>query len=218
MKGFIKLDRSTFACDLWTERRRFSRFEAWLDILNRALVYGKDDSPSGTVKLYTRQTAANWGWGETTVRDFIRKLVKDGMLFRTKKRGVYSITAPTDKPTDTPTLLGADNQQSYGDTPTHRSTLNPEGTPINIKEKIKENACARGTRDANGDEELFARFHEWARQNLPTLASGIDIATFRMMRGRTYGSTAKMLKVLQEMEGDGCQGDILREYERRCPR
>lgn len=218
MKGFLKIDRKTFSDELWREPRRFSRFEAWLDIQSRASVYDQDDAPKGTVILHKRETARNWGWGETTVLDFINKLVRMGKLFRTDKRGVFSLTDPTEIPTKNPTALNADNHRSYADTPTDNPTQNPTSPPFIIKEDINKNACARGTRDANGDEELFARFHEWARQNLPTLASGIDIATFRMMRGRTYGSTAKMLKVLQAMEGEGCQGDILREYERRCPR
>ena len=214
--GFIPVQRAIFSHKMWTERRRFSRFEAWLDIQRRALVYDTDTMSKGEVKLNVRKTAQAWGWSTSTVSLFIRSLIGEGMLERTGKKSVYKM--PNNISNTKSNAADADNQHTYAEPSNNQSNNMPNTLPINIKEKIKENACARGTRDANGDEELFARFHEWARQNLPTLASGIDIATFRMMRGRTYGSTAKMLKVLQAMEGEGCQGDILREYERRCPR
>lgn len=216
MKGFLKIDRAFFDSDEWKTPRRFSKAEAMLDIQRRAMVYDTEGMDKGEVKLNVRKTAQAWGWSTSTVSLFIRSLIGEGMLERTGKKSVYML--PNNISNAKSNAADADNQHTYAEPSNNQSNNMPNTLPINIKEKIKENACARGTRDANGDEELFARFHEWARQNLPTLASGIDIATFRMMRGRTYGSTAKMLKVLQEMEGEGCQGDILREYERRCPR
>lgn len=215
MKGFLKIDRAFFDSEEWKAPRKFSKAEALLDIQRRAMVYDTEGMDKGEVKLNMRKTAQAWKWDVREVWQFIHRLMDSGKLTKTNKTSIYTINNIVNKNINTE---DTDNQNSYGNGVNNSNNNNNNTLPINIKEKIKENACARGTRDANGDEELFARFHEWARQNLPTLASGIDIATFRMMRGRTYGSTAKMLKVLQEMEGDGCQGDILREYERRCPR
>lgn len=215
MKGFLKIDRAFFDSDEWKTPRRFSKAEAMLDIQRRAMVYDTEGMDKGEVKLNMKKTAQAWGWCVGSVHKFIHQLIDKGFIKTTGKVGIYTVN---DSVNGKVNAKLTENHDSYADSVNDKMNESVNTLPINIKEKIKENACARGTRDANGDEELFARFHEWARQNLPTLASGIDIATFRMMRGRTYGSTAKMLKVLQAMEGDGCQGDILAEYERRCPR
>ena len=216
MRGFVKIDRAFFESAEWRERRRFSRAEAWLDIQRRAMVYDTDGMQKGEVKLNMKATAQAWGWCVGSVHKFIHQLLDAKIISATGKVGIYSVNESVNEKMNGKLT---ENHNSYEEPVNVKMNENVKTPPIIIKEKIKENACAREPRDASGGEKTrFAKFQQWAGGHIPTLAGHIDETTYRMMLGQAYHDAVKMADVLRQMEEDGYQGDILAEYERRCPR
>jgi DNA replication protein DnaD len=78
-KGWIKLWRKFQDDALWKEERRFSRAEAWLDLIMSA--NGKDKLvifdgrelliKRGQLLTSERKLADRWGWSKTKTRDFL---------------------------------------------------------------------------------------------------------------------------------------------------
>lgn len=90
MKGWISLHRQVMDHWLYKEKRVFSRYEAWLDIVMLAshedttFVHGKEvvavergEFITSELKLMER-----WGWSKSKVRAFLDVLQKDRMLDR----------------------------------------------------------------------------------------------------------------------------------------
>ena len=88
MKGWIKLHRSIQDHWLYQERRVFSRYEAWLDMLmmvnhqNTKFVFGNDliEVKRGQKITSIRQLCDRWGWSNTKVNGFLKLLEDDGMI------------------------------------------------------------------------------------------------------------------------------------------
>ena len=224
MKGYIKIDRSFFESDEWKTPRRYSRAEALLDIQRRAMVYDTEGMAKGEVVLHKRETAKAWGWGDTSVLRFLRKLEREGRLHRTERPEIYSLTPRTNKRTTKRTTLNADNQHIYEDERTTKRTTKRTDLPFFIKDKKEKCARAREAEAvAHGAEKKsrFDSFRAWAADNIPAMADTIDLSIWQMMLGQAYGDAVKMAKVLKAMEADGVGGTpnaLLKEYERRCPR
>jgi len=97
-RGWIKLHRKTVDTDIWpgNEGRRFTRFEAWLDILLRASY--KDhmcyDIPVKRGQVLTSQVklAICWGWDSKTVRKFLKTLKKNSTIGTTTTNKFTLIT------------------------------------------------------------------------------------------------------------------------------
>ena len=85
---FIRLSRRFFKNFLWTERRTFSRAEAWLDLLQNSAyepqkrMEGNEliDVPRGGIVASERFLSDRWMWSRTKVRAFINLLISEGML------------------------------------------------------------------------------------------------------------------------------------------
>lgn len=78
--GHVKLSRKLFAAsDLWAEPRRYSRFEAWVDLLQLAawgdvVVSANGHAvtvPRGHVLASVRMLAGRWQWPKSTVSEFL---------------------------------------------------------------------------------------------------------------------------------------------------
>lgn len=89
MDGFIPINRKLFEHYLWTENRKLSRFEAWLDIL-QMVSYIDDNSQmiSGILCKWKRGQypisisflCTRWKWSEKPLRNFLKLLEKDKMI------------------------------------------------------------------------------------------------------------------------------------------
>lgn len=101
-KGFIKLNRKSFAHKFWTKARVLSEFEAWIDLIQsarfeeavkieyidgREIKYGRGQYPASI-----RYLAKKWTWGEQKVRTFLNELKKDGSIKTDSKQGMNIIT------------------------------------------------------------------------------------------------------------------------------
>lgn len=88
MEGWIRLYRKVKIHWLWDEKRKFSRFEAWIDCLLRAnhkdaqVVLGNEliEVKRGSFLTSIRKLSEEWGWSNTKVISFFRLLEKDEML------------------------------------------------------------------------------------------------------------------------------------------
>lgn len=86
--GWIKLHRQITESTLYKEPRKFSRSEAWIDLLLRAnheesteTICGKEIFiPSGSCLTYLAELAKAWGWDYRTVDRFISYLFKENMV------------------------------------------------------------------------------------------------------------------------------------------
>lgn len=102
MKNFIPISRKIFSHYLWEERRSFSRFEAWIDLLqlvqfakkttktmidNKLVTFGRGEFPCSLSFLSKR-----WGWSVSKVRVFLRLLESDKMIARCTAQGVTILT------------------------------------------------------------------------------------------------------------------------------
>lgn len=88
MTGWISIHRSIEQHWLYEETRKFSRFEAWIDML--LMVNHSDNKTVHDGKLVTvkrgqritslRQLSERWSWSTTKVDAFLKLLESDGMI------------------------------------------------------------------------------------------------------------------------------------------
>jgi len=98
---FIKLARKTFKSDLWLEKRSFSKFEEWLDLIQSAnfndgmrIIDNKMISiEKGELVASYRFLAERWGWTKSKVERFLKKLEQKCSKIRTRtEEGMTVIT------------------------------------------------------------------------------------------------------------------------------
>jgi len=100
MSGWIKLHRKVREHWIFQEKRKFSRFEAWVDLLmmanhkdnkfllgNELIEVNRGQLVTSELKLMER-----WRWGKSKLRDFLKLLEEDGMIVRKSDRKKTVIT------------------------------------------------------------------------------------------------------------------------------
>lgn len=88
MDYYIPISRRLFEHHLWCEERIFSRFEAWLDILQSARFEDTKqlignrliEVKRGQMLVSLRYLAARWQWSTKKVGTFLELLIQDGMI------------------------------------------------------------------------------------------------------------------------------------------
>ena len=179
MSGFLPVPREELTPDdeLWGESRRFSRFEAWLDLRSmvawkpRAVHYRGQQIlvPVGACIVSVRTLCDRWGWSDKTVMAFLKRLVASGRISEptpTLAGSLISLSASylpqaTDEgaPTATPTLAPTPTPTA---TPTRMKTEKTEKTE-KTKDK-SEKPALRAVSRARGvpavPEEVAAAFEE----------------------------------------------------------
>jgi hypothetical protein len=116
MRGWVRLHRKLRGHPFWRERRRYSRAEAWIDLILRA-AYHQHDVSQGTRILTVKrgqvltsqvELACEWSWGREKVHAFLLLLER-----------LQMVAFETSKATDTGytliTLLNYEQYQSGGD-------------------------------------------------------------------------------------------------------
>lgn len=100
MEGFIKLHRKVQKHWIYDEKRKFSKYEAWLDMLmmanhkdnkfvlgNELIELTKGQFVTSELKLMER-----WDWGKAKLRSFLELLEKDEMIVKISDRKKTTIT------------------------------------------------------------------------------------------------------------------------------
>lgn len=88
MDYYIPISRRLFEHHLWCEERIFSRFEAWLDILQSARFEDTKqlignrliEVKRGQMLVSLRYLASRWQWSTKKVGTFLELLIQDGMI------------------------------------------------------------------------------------------------------------------------------------------
>lgn len=88
MQGWIKLHRGIRTNWLYEEKRTFSKFEAWIDLLlevnhkDSKVLLGNEliEVKRGQTVTSIRQLCERWGWSNTKVKQFFQLLQQDGMI------------------------------------------------------------------------------------------------------------------------------------------
>ena len=95
INNFIPISRRLFEHRFWCEERIFSRFEAWLDILqstrfeDTALFTGNRqvEIKRGQMPVSLRYLSERWKWSIKKVRNFMALLESEGMITRSIQKG-----------------------------------------------------------------------------------------------------------------------------------
>jgi hypothetical protein len=152
--GYITLDRKLFGHYFWTERRPYSKFEAWLDLIqlvsyknnNKQLISGQLIKWNrGQFPVSRSFLAERFTWSENKVRGFIKLLEKDQMIVL---NSVGKIT-----------ILTLCNYESYNvispdERPSQRPGDSPDERPIDHQMKAgSKTRIKEGKEDNTGKEE-----------------------------------------------------------------
>lgn len=95
MDYYIPISRRLFEHHLWCEERIFSRFEAWLDILQSARFEDTKqlignrliEVKRGQMPVSLRYLASRWQWSTKKVGTFLELLIQDGMITKETSKG-----------------------------------------------------------------------------------------------------------------------------------
>jgi len=150
--GYIKLYRKIKDNKYWLEHRKFSKAEAWIDLLLRAgfkdktLTLGDVDVSLKAGEFVTSQVklSESWRWHRETTAKFLKRLEKDEQItIKTSKRfsviticnwSVYQMKG-NEKPTTESTSIPA-SRRHQDDSRT--STINNDKNDKKGKKKEKE--------------------------------------------------------------------------------
>ncbi|MFF3923115.1 hypothetical protein [Paenibacillus lactis] len=100
MSGFIKLHRKIQDHWIYQEKRKFSRYEAWLDMIMMAnhkpnkFLHGNElvEVERGQFVTSELKLMDRWDWGKNKLRLFLDLLEKDGMIIKKTDRKRTTIT------------------------------------------------------------------------------------------------------------------------------
>jgi hypothetical protein len=127
--GWIKLHRQIRNSEFYKEPRKFSKNEAWIDILLRAnheqeiiIIDGNEVSiPIGSFATSYYQLYKTWGWDKKTVSRFINYLIQEKMV-EIRDPKLSPISSPKVSPKTSPKVA-------------QNSPLKNESLPIIYKEE-----------------------------------------------------------------------------------
>jgi hypothetical protein len=99
-KGFIKLYRKITEHEFYLEDRKFSKFEAWIDLIMMAnhkdhrFMLGNQfvDVKKGQIITSERKLMERWKWGKEKVRAYLKLLENDGMIVKESDRQKTTLT------------------------------------------------------------------------------------------------------------------------------
>ncbi|WP_256243594.1 Replication protein O [Bacillus sp. V3B] len=100
MQGWIKLHRQIQGHWLYKEKRIFSKYEAWIDLLMMAshkdtkFLHGAEliELEEGSLVTSELKLMERWKWGKSKLRKFLEILEKDGMIIKKSDRKKTMIT------------------------------------------------------------------------------------------------------------------------------
>lgn len=133
-EGWIRLHRKICSNPLFKEKRRFSKFEAWIDILLSAnhrdgetlIDFQKITVNRGSYITSEVKLAAKWGWHRETVRRYLALLEREQMLVKnsTPKYTALTVVKYDEYQTDRTGKVSTIRQQSDSDTTQTRMIKN----------------------------------------------------------------------------------------------
>ncbi len=98
--GFIKVNRKFFRSNFWRDQRKFSKPEAWLDLIQRAawheskVMVRREELTlePGQLLVSISKLAEAWQWSKQAVTAFFKQLEEWNKIERQVVRGVTVLT------------------------------------------------------------------------------------------------------------------------------
>lgn len=240
-KGWIALHRSIRDHWLYQEKRVFSKYEAWLDILmdanhqtNKIVFDGQLlEVKRGQKVTSIRQLADRWGWSRTKVRDFLDLLESDTMLTRESdsKKTVITVvnydSYQSDKPQKSHQKSHQPDNKSATEVP-QKDTNNNDNNVNNEKQINNDVDDVKGVDIYQTYQEVFGVLNPLMSQNLEQWAEDltpelVNEALIRSgMQGAKKFSYTEVILRNWEKEGiktveDVAELDAKREKNNRKP-
>lgn len=215
MQGWIKLHRKIQSHWLYQENRKFSKYEAWLDLLmmvnheKQKAVLGNEiiEIKRGQRITSIRQLCEKWGWSNTKVTQFLNLLQSDGMIVvkSDSKKTVITITNYDDyQSRDDGKAI---QNRQHNDVNQMQMHTNKNVKEFKNDEKVKDSSChKKKTYDEKSlPYQLALRLLNNIRKNNPgfkepNLQKWSD--EFRLMIERDNRFSEEMITVI-----DWCQQD-----------
>lgn len=204
-QGWISLHRSITEHWIYQEKRIFSKYEAWLDILlgvnhqdNKIMFDGALlEVKRGEKVTSIRQLTDKWGWSNSKVTRFLKALESDGMITRksdTKKTVISVINYDKYQNNDLQKRQQSDsetpqmNHQNATETPqTHtNNNVNNDNNDNNVNKDILSNKS-----DKVNHQENFNRLWELYPKGRK---QGKDKAFLSYKKAIKEGITDKVIK------------------------
>jgi hypothetical protein len=196
-KGFIPVKRSLFEHFLFKEQRAFSRFEAWLDLIQLAsfmdgqtdLIKGKLISRNrGEVIASVRWLCRRWGWSMHKVSDYIELLRSQNMVTVDKESGIQKIK-----------LVNFEKHNSIGNE--ERNTETKTGTGLHANQGTQvgtvENLNGNSKRNAEGNTKTSAPIELQPNQGTQTATQK---GTVREQSGNSDGTNYNKVNKEKELK------------------
>ncbi len=125
--GHIKLHRQIMDSEFYKEPRKFSKYEAWIDLLLRANHKEEDGIQAGSFLTSYSELAKSWGWSKSTTWNFLKYLSQQDMIiFDLNENGTGRRTVVT--------IVKWDLYQSKKNAKRNESGTKNESLPITEKE------------------------------------------------------------------------------------
>ena len=98
--GWISLHRKILEHPFYKEKRKFSKLEAWIDLLLQAnhkdnkFILGNEmvEVEKGSFITSELKLMERWGWGKSKLRTFLKMLEDDNMIVKKTDRKKTTIT------------------------------------------------------------------------------------------------------------------------------
>lgn len=166
--GFIPVKRSLFNHFLYTEKRVFSRFEAWLDLIQMAtfqaeqtrLIKGMScTTKRGELIASLRYLEERWGWSIGKVRDYLELLRSHNMVVATKEQGINKLTLVNFDKHNLIEENGKKHTKKHSETP-NNSGFEPNGSTGKSTQKAQsehsESTKKNNSNNANNEKNVIA--------------------------------------------------------------
>jgi len=156
-KGFVKIPRHFFETSFWNEKRKFSKTDALLDILQNT------DYKHGVLRTSYRALADRWQWNLPAVQRYVKSIVKEGFVFVHSDTGGITFKSkcdtPSDTPSDTPKQPKTKAVSEIDDTPSDTPSDTPRAYKNNIfNHSIEEEKEKRNNFSNEKFKENFGKF------------------------------------------------------------
>ena len=169
MEGWICLYRKIQEHWLWTKKRKFSQFEAWISLLFKTnykdvklMFNGKViEVKKGTFITSEVKLAEEWGWSRDTVRKFLKMLQEENMIYRI--------------PTANYTTIRIENWESYQFSQQQDIQQDIQGLDSTFFENVPVEPTANYTSLSIEDSEIEQiKQQKNVQQNIQVLDSTLD--------------------------------------------
>jgi len=196
VEGWISIHRRITHHWLYEEKRVFSRFEAWIDLLLMAnhkdtrFPLGNEivEAKRGEVVTSELKLMERWGWSKTKLRNFLELCEKDGMIIKKsdrKKTAIFIVNYEDYQNRET-------TERPHGDHT--ETTRRPHGDTIN---------------NDNNDNKYIDDY------DIGSPIVKIE-QHFVRRRGKGFHVTPEDLRIMQEMLAHGIPTDfIIRSIDRQ---